>query len=236
MKKVAIIQSSYIPWKGYFDIIHDVDCFVFLDDVQYTNRDWRNRNKIKSNAGEHWLTIPLGSHRDKLIHEVEFNDLSWRENHLKTIERFYSSAKYFNPYFPLMKEFYYQKEWSHLSDFNQNFIKRFSTELLGLKTCFYDSAGINVKEKKLGKIIGLLEALAGDCYVSGPLAKKYIDENDFSKRKIDLCYKDYSGYPEYKQLFPPFSHQVSILDLLFNVGGNIRYYIWEWRERIDNKP
>jgi hypothetical protein len=230
MKKVAIIQSSFIPWKGYFDIIHDVDCFVFLDDVQYTNRDWRNRNKIKSNSGELWLTIPLGSNRNKQIDQVKFVDLSWREHHLKSIEQFYRAADHFNQYFPLIKEYFYQKEWTHLSDFNQNFIKRFSKEILGLKTIFLDSAKVGINQKKQNKIIGILEAVKGDYYLSGPLARSYIDECEFSRINIELCYKDYSGYPEYKQLYPPFSHFVSVLDLLFNVGKNIKQFIWEWRE------
>jgi hypothetical protein len=230
MKKVAIIQSSYIPWKGYFDIIHEVDCFIFLDDVQYTNRDWRNRNKIKTNSGEHWLSIPLGSQRDKLVCEVQFNGLGWREKHLQTMEHFYRTAEYFGKYFPLIKEYYYQQDWLRLSDFNQNFIKRFSTEILELKTTFRNSSEINIEEKKLNKIMGLLQAVGADYYLSGPLAKNYIDENEFSKRNIQLRYKDYSGYPEYKQLFPPFSHYVSVLDLLFNVGPRIAHYIWQWRE------
>ena len=102
MKKTAIIQSSYIPWKGFFDIIHDVDCFIFLDDVQYTNRDWRNRNKIKTNTGETWLTIPLGSNRDKKISEVKFNDLTWRDLHLQTIEQFYKKTRYYYKYIKLI--------------------------------------------------------------------------------------------------------------------------------------
>ena len=231
MKKIAIIQSSYIPWKGYFDIIHDVDGFIFLDDVQYTNRDWRNRNKIKTNSGEHWLTIPMGNHRNKLINEVKFTDLSWREHHLRSIEHFYGKADHFARYFELIREYYYQEEWSGLSAFNQNFIKRFSREILDLKTVFYDSAEIGIEDKKLNKIIGLLEAVHGDYYLSGPLARSYIDDAEFGRRNIELRFKDYSDYPEYKQLFPPFSHYVSILDLLFNVGDSIQYYIWEWRER-----
>ncbi|MCG2812297.1 MAG: WbqC family protein [Candidatus Aminicenantes bacterium] len=236
MKKVAIIQSSYIPWKGYFDIIHDVDCFIFLDDVQYTNRDWRNRNKIKTNSGERWLSIPLGNHRDRLINKVEFNDLSWREKHLKTIEQFYRTAEFFGTYFGLIREYYYQQEWLHLYAFNQNFIKRFSSEILGLKTAFLDSAAINVKQKKLNKIIGLVEAVNGDYYLSGPLARNYLNESEFGKRHIELCYKDYAGYPEYKQSYPPFSHYVSVLDLLFHVGDRIPYYIWQWRENANIEP
>ena len=60
-KKVAILQSNYIPWKGYFDIINMVDEFILFDDMQYTKRDWRNRNIIKTAAGLKWLTIPVDS-------------------------------------------------------------------------------------------------------------------------------------------------------------------------------
>ena len=101
-----------------------MDCFVFLDDVQYTNRDWRNRNKIKTNSGEHWLTIPFGSNRDKLISEIEFADLSWRETHLRSIEQFYKTTEYFDKYYGLIREYYFQQDWILLSDFNQNFIKK----------------------------------------------------------------------------------------------------------------
>ena len=236
MKKVAIIQSSYIPWKGYFDIIHDVDCFIFLDDVQYTNRDWRNRNKIKTNSGETWLTIPLGSHRDKRIDEVTFTDLKWREDHLRSIEHFYKKAAHFPKYYDMVRDLYFQEDWTHLFEFNQNFIKKFSREILGLQTAFYNSSDLNVDKSKLDKILGLLEAVNGEHYVSGELAKNYISDDEFIKRNIRLQYKDYSGYPEYTQLFPPFSHYVSVLDLLFNMGDELRYYIWGWRNnhKIDS--
>jgi len=230
MKKIAIIQSSYIPWKGYFDIIHDVDNFIFLDDVQYTNRDWRNRNKIKTNSGETWLSIPLGSNRDKGICEVRFPDLKWREDHLQSIEYFYRKTPCFFNYFELIREYYYQRDWIYLSDFNQNFIKRFSIEILGIDTVFHDSSEFNIQKTRLNKILGLLEAIEGNYYITGALAKNYIDEDEFRKRNIQLEYKNYSGYPEYPQLFPPYTHHVSILDLLFNTGDDIKYYIWEWRK------
>jgi hypothetical protein len=236
MKKVAIIQSSYIPWKGYFDIIHDVDCFIFLDDVQYTSRDWRNRNRIKTNAGLKWLTIPLGSHRDRQIRDIRLPDLRWRDTHLQTMERFYRKARHFGAFYDRIRDFYHEQEWTHLSAFNQNFITRFSREILGLRTEFLDSAAIAVPEKKHGKIVGLLEAVGGDFYVSGPLARNYLDEGEFRRRNITLSYKDYSAYPEYEQSYPPFSHQVSIVDLLFHAGENIAHYIWGWRASADHDP
>ena len=87
MKKVAIIQSSYIPWKGYFDIIHEVDLFIFYDDRQYTVRDWRNRNKIKTPDGLRWLTIPVGSNRNRVIHDVQIVDDGWGKQHWQTLKQ-----------------------------------------------------------------------------------------------------------------------------------------------------
>jgi hypothetical protein len=90
MRKVAVIQSNYIPWKGYFDIIHDADLFIFYDDVQYTKNDWRNRNKIKTVNGIHWLTIPIGSPARKLIYQVEPANHHWQKKHWMTIQQSYS--------------------------------------------------------------------------------------------------------------------------------------------------
>lgn len=59
MKKVAIVQSNYIPWRGYFDLIAFVDEFIIYDDMQYTKRDWRNRNRIKTSQGLQWITVPV---------------------------------------------------------------------------------------------------------------------------------------------------------------------------------
>ena len=98
MKKVGIIQSSYIPWKGYFDIIHDVDLFVYLDDVQFTARDWRNRNRIKTSQGTRWLTVPVGEKISRLIHNVPINDKHWSRKHWATIKQNYSKAPYFKKY------------------------------------------------------------------------------------------------------------------------------------------
>ena len=82
MKKVAVLQSNYIPWKGYFDIIHDVDLFIFHDDLQYTKNDWRNRNKIYTQNGLSWLSIPVGTNEHRLILDVKMNEKKWQKEHL----------------------------------------------------------------------------------------------------------------------------------------------------------
>lgn len=229
MKKVAIIQSSYIPWKGYFDIIHDVDLFIFLDDVQYTNRDWRSRNKIKTPSGTSWLTIPVGSHRDKLIHEIQLFDKSWAEKHWKTIKLFYSKAPHFKMYKDFFEHIYLERDWNNLSELNQFLTKSISAELLESKTEFKDSREYCAGGRKFDLILDLVQKADADLYISGPAAKAYIDEKKFEDIGIKLVFKDFSNYPEYPQFYPPFEHQVTILDLLFHVGADAPYYIWGWR-------
>ncbi len=233
--KVAIIQSNYIPWKGYFDIIHDVDIFVFLDDVQYTVRDWRNRNLIKTPFGLKWLTIPVGSERERKIYEVEIRDENWAENHWATIMRFYSKAKFFKEYRDFFEEIYTKKKWNNLSFLNQYLIKEISTKFLGIQTKFYDSREIPSEGAKQQKLISILKKLNATTYISGPSAKNYIDISDFQKEGIEVFYKNYEGYPEYPQLFGKFEHTVSIIDILFNVGPDAPYYIWGWREKTISK-
>ncbi len=229
MKRVAAIQSNYMPWKGYFDIIHDVDQFIFYDDVQYTKNDWRNRNKIKTRQGLQWLTIPVGSHNDKLICDVEIVDPFWAKKHWETIKQSYSKAPFFNHYKEFLEDFYLRTKWTNLSELNQYLIKTISKDFLGLDIDFKDSREFHPVGQKLDRLVDLLVKAGADLYVSGPAAKSYIEEDRFKEAGIKLVYKEYSGYPEYPQLFPPFEHTVSILDVLFNCGPESPYYVWGWR-------
>ncbi|WP_126455320.1 WbqC family protein [Sulfuriflexus mobilis] len=224
MSKVAIIQSNYIPWKGYFDIINYVDAFIFLDDVQYTNRDWRNRNKIKGKHGENWLSIPVGSSTKRLINEVEVLDNSWPDIHANLIEEYYRTAPFYSDYSFLVNELYKNATITNLSKYNQ-YVIRFISDVLGIKTSFYNSSQFNAIGAKDEKLINLLTAVDATEYVSGPAGKNYIDSNKFSEKNIKLSFFDYSGYREYKQLSEPFNHYVSILDLFFCTGDKASDYM-----------
>lgn len=229
-RKVAVIQSNYIPWKGYFDIINSVDLFVFYDDVQYTKNDWRNRNLIKTPNGSEWLTIPVGKSERRLICEVRMEDQQWRSRHWKTIVFHYGKARYFKRYSDLFEQVYLGTAWDNLSDFNQFLIKTIATELLGVRTKWVDSRQFKLSQQKLGRLVELLRAVQATEYLSGPSAKDYIEEEMFTRQGITLKYQDYSTYPAYNQLFsPPFIHEVSILDLVFNVGPEAPWYIWGYR-------
>lgn len=230
MKRVAVLQSNYIPWKGYFDIIHDVDLFIFYDDVQFTKNDWRNRNKIKVPGGTAWLTVPVGQNLDRLICEVTIEDRQWQVKHFKTLCQYYGKAPHFSRYREYFEHVYLGHPWRSLSELNQTLIREISSNFLGISTQFKDSREFVAEGQKLERLIDLLGKCGAEHYLSGPAARNYIEPEAFARRGIELVYKDYSGYPEYPQFHPPFDHYVTILDLLFHTGPDAPWYIWGWRK------
>ena len=230
MKKVAVLQSNYIPWKGYFDIIHDVDEFIFHDDLQYTKNDWRNRNKIFTPQGEFWLTIPVGINEHRLIIDVKMNNSDWQRKHFLTLEMAYHKAPFYRRYEEFLKSVYLEKKWEYLYELNRFLIENISREFLGITTKFSDSRDYPTHGTKHEKLLSLVKAANANYYLSGPAAQNYIVAKDYVRENIQLVWKDYSGYPEYQQQGGKFlTHNVSILDLLFNVGDDAPYYIWGWR-------
>lgn len=228
--RVAILQSNYIPWKGYFDIIHDVDTFVFYDDLQFTKNDWRNRNRIKTANGLQWLSIPVGTDKHRLICEVTLDDPGWQRKHWETLRQQYTKCRHFARYRPFFEDFYLGRGWGNLSELNHGLIRGISSELLGIKTEFRDSRQYQLKGQKLDRLLDLVSQTGATSYVTGPAARDYIDAQRFADIRVELVWKDYCGYPVHQQLHPPFEHGVSILDLLFNEGPDAPWYIWGWRE------
>lgn len=231
MKKVAVLQSNYIPWKGYFDIIHDVDLFLFYDEVQYTKNDWRNRNKIKTESGLKWLTIPCGYDLTRKIYEVQIKqEIPWQKKHYDTLMNSYRKAPFFSRYKEFLEYVYLEKQWEYLYECNRFLITHISKEYLGIKTEFQDSRCFDSQGKRDEKLLSLLKSAGTQVYVSGPAAKNYMDIAQYEKEGMEVIWKDYSGYPVYYQGNGEFEHGVSILDLLFHTGPDAPYYIWGWRE------
>jgi hypothetical protein len=228
MTRLVVLQSSYIPWKGYFDLIHDADLFVFYDEVQFTKNDWRNRNRIKTPQGSQWLSVPVGDKIGRKICEVEISSSNWQSKHLASLKLNYCKSPFFEMYSFLLDDLYLKKKWTSLSQLNQC-TTRIIADVLGIKTELIDSHAFNSSGDKLDKLLSLIKQVGADVYISGPSAKAYIDEERFKQEGIKLIWKDYSGYPEYPQRFPPFEHAVTVLDLLFNVGPEAPRHIWGWR-------
>lgn len=227
MKKIAIIQSSYIPWKGYFDIINLSDEFILFDSVQYTKRDWRNRNRIKTPGGLQWLTIPVevkGRYYQK-IRDTKIADKNWGKRHWKKIVRNYSKAEYFKDYRKIFEELYLNTKEEYLSLINYKFIKKIN-EILGINTKISMDRDYDFGDcEKTERLLSLCKCAGAAEYISGPKAKNYMEENIFEEENIKLSWMDYSCYPEYNQLYPPFDHGVSIIDLIFNEGPGAGKYM-----------
>ena len=221
MKRVAILQSNYIPWKGYFDLINIADEFILYDDMQYTKRDWRNRNKIQTPNGLQWLSIPVmvkGKYFQK-ISNTKISDNSWGEKHWDTLKQNYSKAQYFKEYKDIFEELYLNNKDEYLSQVNYKFIVAIN-KILGISTKISWSSDFNLINGQSEKLLGICKDCDADIYLSGPAAKDYLDENIFMRNKIKIEWMIYNNYPEYKQLFEPFDHGVTILDLIFNEGEN----------------
>lgn len=229
-RRVAIIQSGYLPWKGHFDIIHDVDLFVFLDDVQFTSRDWRTRNRIKAAQGPAWLTVPTGSHRDLCIDEVQLADSQWQAKHWATLRHVYGRAPYFGHYQAFFQELYLGHSWNSLSSLNQHLTKTIAQDFLGLQTEFMDARSLNTVGRKTPRLLQILKRVGAEVYITGPTTRSYLDVELLAREGIQAIFKDFEGYPEYPQAHPPFEHKVSVVDLLFNVGPEAPHYIWGWRD------
>ncbi|MCD7946251.1 MAG: WbqC family protein [Clostridiales bacterium] len=231
MKKVAILQSNYIPWKGYFDLINMVDEFIIYDDVQYTKNDWRNRNIIKTFDGVKWITIPVYHQNiDQLIKDTVIKDVRWPQKHLNMLRMNYSRAPYFKQYLPWLEDLYHRAgELDHLSQINYLFMTEICQQL-GIMTHISWCWDYPRTEGKTNRLVELVKAAGGNYYLSGPAAKSYIETEQFVNAGVTLDYMDYSGYPEYPQLHGDFVHTVSILDLLFQEGPDAPKYMKSFRK------
>ena len=218
--KVAINQSNYISWKGYFDMIRYVDLYILYDDVQYTKRDWRNRNKIKTASGLKWLTIPVnvkGKYFQK-IKDTTVSDKNWNIKHLNTIKESYRRSKYFADVFPLVEDLYISANFENLSEINFHFISGIC-KYLDIETKIVFSSNFDLsKDEKTDRLIDICVQAGATEYISGPLAKDYIETEKFESNSIKLTWMNYDNYPEYTQLHGDFVHKVSILDMLFSCG------------------
>lgn len=227
-KKVAILQSNYIPWKGYFDLIARADVFVFLDVVQYTKGDWRNRNKIKTSQGQQWLTLPVktSKRRWQQINEAELLHAHWIDKHLKSLMFNYRKAKCYEQTMEWLAPLYTRfRGERRLSAINQVLIRAICSRL-DISTNIITADQFLIEGNKDNALLSILDQI-GDVshYITGPSAKSYLKEEYFEQRQIKVEWMDYNNYLPYKQLYPPFMHDVSILDLLFHQGDDSRSFL-----------
>lgn len=207
-------------------MIGSVDEFILFDDMQYTRRDWRNRNLIKTPQGASWLTVPVKVKGKYLqsIRDTELDGDRWRIDHWKAIQQNYRRAPYFAEVAAILEPYYLAREYQGISELNRTLIEAICG-MLGIQTMLKWSWDYQLAEGKTERLVDLCRQAGATTYISGPAARDYIEPHLFSDAGIALRYFDYSGYPEYPQLWGAFEHGVSIVDLLFNCGQSARDYM-----------
>lgn len=233
MKKIAILQSNYIPWKGVFDMINMVDTFIFFEDVDYTKRDWRSRNKIITPEGELWLTVPVQkAERGTKIKDIKISqEVDWQKKHYTTLHNNFVKAPFFKEYEHLLHDFYIDHHWTMLSEMNI-YMTQYIASLLGIKTEFLNSKNIPSNGSKDDKLIEICKCVGATHYLSGPAAKDYIHPEKFASNNLGLSYICYDAYPPYKQLHGEYNPYVTVLDVLFNCGKSSPEYIFCGKEEV----
>lgn len=219
MSRVVVVeQPNYIPWIGYFDLIAQSDVWVWYDDVQYTKRDWRNRNRVAGEGEPVWLTIPVrtrGRYEQKIL-EVEIDrERPWEHKHLETLRHCYREAPAFEEVFAIVRK---TLEAGHerLADLTIELNEELC-RFLGLRTRFLRSSGMEVQGDRQERLLEICRRLGAGVYLSGPAARSYLTPEPFHREGLELRYIVYD-YPPYERGGRPFIPRLSILDPLFWLG------------------
>jgi hypothetical protein len=219
MRTAVIMQPTYLPWLGYFDLMDQSDVFVFLDSVQLQKRSWQQRNRIKNSGGELMLTVPVCSKgkRDQKICEAQI-DLSrdFQEKHLRAIQMYYAKAGFFQRYFDELAAILTKRQ-CYLAELTIEIIC-WLKDSIGIDTELMRSSSLNVQGKRTELLLNICKAVGADVYLSAAGSKAYIEENDLFKADgMELRYHQYK-HPVYKQLYGDFIPHLSAIDLLLNEG------------------
>jgi hypothetical protein len=219
-KRVAIVQSNYVPWRGYFDMIDSVDEFILLDDAQYTRRDWRNRNKIKTPQGTQWLTISVqvSGRYTQSIWDTQVAEEDWPQRHWSTLRGNYAHAEGLADVGDLVADLYATVPGTRLTEVNRHFLQRIAG-FLEIDTPITLSLDYDPQGTRTERLLDLCVKAGATEYVSGPAARAYLEEDLFTAQGISVSWFDYGPYAEYPQVHPPFDPQVSILDLMLCTGS-----------------
>jgi hypothetical protein len=214
---VAIHQPQYLPWLGYFDKMRRADMFCFLDNVQYKKNDWQNRNRLKTDQGWQWLTVPVCYRFPQKINEVKINHgVDWKRKHLQALITNYNRAPYFREYVVIFEQIF-SKDWDSLTELNVYLIECLK-ELLGLqhKPTFLASS-FKLRDHPTDRLIDICKELGADTYLSGQDGVNYMDLDRFQKYDLNMIIQDFK-HPVYPQLYTDFQSHLSVVDLLFNCG------------------
>lgn len=220
----AIMQPTYLPWIGFFDLIDSADQFVFFDDAQVLKRSWGVRNRIVGQNGETFLTVPLSGHSQS--EDCTFADTlidaghKWRKTHLATIRHAYAKAPHFAEVFANL-EALMSGEHATIGALNMEFI-RTTSQRIGISTPFLESSKLQgIEGSKDNRLLSICRKIGADTYLSAPGSAAYIEQAQeggaFAGSGVELRYHNFD-HPVYLQRSDAFTSHMSIVDLLMNCG------------------
>lgn len=219
MSSVVITQSNYIPWRGWFAMIRSAAALVYLDDVQYTRRDWRNRNLIWGTTGAKWLTIPTissGNYKSKIC-DIECVDSSWIRSHLSRLDNAYMEYDHYREFRADLRSAYEGlANLRSLSQINQQLTLWLMT-ILKINPSVYNSYDFASSGSKTDRLVRICLKIQADEYVTGPAARVYLDEKLFNENSIKVTWIDYSNLPDISPSTPDL-HEHSILHVIATLG------------------
>jgi hypothetical protein len=215
---VSVHQPQYLPWLGYFDKIEKADVFVLLDNVQFKKNEWQNRNKIKTAAGEQWLTVPVMYRFPQLINEVEVNNKErWQHKQQQAVISNYKKAPHWDGLEPFFTDLF-QSQWQTISQLNIHVVKTLA-KILGIETPLHVASEIgNFPEDPDERLIAITKHFGADTYLAGSGGHDYMDMDKYDRNSVKVLFQDYK-HPVYDQLFGDFLPYMSVIDLIFNNGG-----------------
>ena len=224
-RTLVVLQPGYLPWLGFFDQMRRSDVFVYYDDVQFDKHGWRNRNRIKTPAGPHWLTVPV-LHRGKnrpLILDVEIDTgARWAHKHVGTLKQYYAKAPYLGRYLPELEELI-NRPWTRLVDLNLALVNLMAG-WLGLKPTMHRASALGIGGARSQRLVNMCLHFGANQYLSGNAASDYLDVALFASQGVEVVWQDYS-HPVYPQQHGPFVPFLSVIDLLFNCGDDSALFL-----------
>ena len=219
--KISIMQPTYLPWLGYFDLMDRSDIFVFYDDVQFVGRSWHHKNKIKQKNGELLITVPVfqKGELDQTINQARINNVgNWAKKHLRNIEHGYSKARYYREYIEELRSIYHNN-YEKVIDLNLTIIEFLKEKLkINTVTALSSSLGIPKGEKREERVVNICKYYDADIIFEGVGGKSFADLTPFAEAGLEVVFHDYK-HPVYNQLHGDFIPYLSVLDLLLNEGS-----------------
>ncbi len=220
MTKVVVMhQPNYLAWAGLFSRLARSDCFVMVDTMPFTKRSVTARNKIRTNSGWHYLTIPISARFElaRICDVMLPEDSGWLQAHWKLINDSYAKTDFFGRYAGFFRDLY-QRDFKYLWQINEE-ITRYLLKCFEIDVEIVKASDLNVPDglQKTDLMVALLKEVRADVYLSGPSGSDYLEADKFSQNHIGLKYFGFQ-HPVYKQRFPGFEPNMSAIDLLFNLG------------------